>query len=218
MILSGIDVLPGFINVCILIFVFSAANSDLYIASRTLYGLAKEGDAHRLFACTDKRGVPVFALGLSSLVGLIAFLNVSTDSAKVFGYFVNLVTIFGLLTWITILVCHVYFVRARRAQGLENAQLVYIAPFGIFGTYIALAICILIAFTKNFDVFINSPTRGKGVERFDYKTFITGYLGIPLYLIMIFGYKFAWKTKGTTPSTTDLYTGKDVIDAERIHG
>src|SRR5205807_10635517 len=38
--LAGIKVLPGFMNGCILIFVFSAANSDLYIASRTIYGLA----------------------------------------------------------------------------------------------------------------------------------------------------------------------------------
>lgn len=29
---AGIDVLPGILNACILLFVFSAANSDLYIA------------------------------------------------------------------------------------------------------------------------------------------------------------------------------------------
>lgn len=34
--LAGINALPGILNACILIFVFSAANSDLYIASRTL--------------------------------------------------------------------------------------------------------------------------------------------------------------------------------------
>ena len=38
------------INACILIFVLSAANSDLYIGSRTLYGLAAEGKAPRIFA------------------------------------------------------------------------------------------------------------------------------------------------------------------------
>lgn len=40
--LSGIPHLPGILNGCILIFVFSASNSDLYIASRTIYGLAKK--------------------------------------------------------------------------------------------------------------------------------------------------------------------------------
>ena len=37
--LSGIKALPGILNACIL-FIFSASNSDQYIASRTLFGLA----------------------------------------------------------------------------------------------------------------------------------------------------------------------------------
>lgn len=210
---SGIHVLPGFINACILLFVFSAANSDLYIATRTLYGLAKEGNSHPIFARTDARGVPVYALGLSTLIACIAFLNVADDSRKVFGYFVNLVTIFGLLTWISILVAHIYFVKARRAQGITNSQLAYTAPFGLYGTYFALVFCIIIAIFKNFDVFVHVKGRENG-EKFDYVNFITGYLGIPLYLGMIIGYKLVTRTKGWTPLNADLHTGKDIIDRE----
>ena len=208
--------LAGFLNGCILVFVFSAANSDLYIATRTLYGLAKEGNSLAIFARTDRRGVPIYALGLSALIACLAFLNVADDSQKVFRYFVNLVTIFGLLTWISILVAHIYFVKARQAQGIEKHELVYVAPFGLAGTYGALAFCIVIAIFKNFDAFVHdykSDSR-KGIEKFDHVSFITGYLGIPLYLIMIFGYKFVTKTKGRTPMTADLHTGKDVIDRE----
>ncbi|KAL8946975.1 MAG: hypothetical protein Q9222_006694 [Ikaeria aurantiellina] len=210
---SGISTLPGFLNACILIFVFSAANSDLYIATRTLYGLAKEGNSHPLFARTDRRGVPIYALGLSALIACIAFLNCADDSRKVFSYFVNLVTIFGLLTWISILVTHIYFVRARRAQGVENHQLAYTAPFGLYGTYFALVFCIVIAIFKNFDVFVYVKGRAGG-EHFDYVNFITGYLGIPLYLGMIFGYKLLSKDRAMTPFTADLITGKDAIDRE----
>ncbi|KAL8640580.1 MAG: hypothetical protein Q9228_002510 [Teloschistes exilis] len=213
MIESGISGLPGFLNALILIFVFSAANSDLYIATRTLYGLAKEGNSHPIFARTDKRGVPIYALGLSATIACIAFLNCADDSTKVFKYFVNLVTIFGLLTWISILVTHVYFVKARRAQGIERHEMAYTAPFGLYGTYFALVFCIVIAVFKNFDVFVHVKGR-EGGENFDYVNFITGYLGIPLYLVMIFGYKIVSKTKGWTPLTADLITGKDAIDRE----
>lgn len=213
MIESGISGLPGFLNALILIFVFSAANSDLYIATRTLYGLAKEGNSHRIFARTDSRGVPIYALGLSATIACIAFLNCADDSTKVFKYFVNLVTIFGLLTWISILVTHIYFVKARRAQGIEKHQMAYTAPFGLYGTYFALVFCIVIAVFKNFDVFVHVKGR-EGGENFDYVNFITGYLGIPLYLIMIFGYKIISKSKGWTPLTADLITGKDAIDRE----
>lgn len=137
-------------------------------------------------------------------------MNVSSSSKVVFGYFVNLVTIFGLLTWISILVSHIYFVRACKAQGVTKDQLAYRSPLGIWGSYIALFFCILIALTKNFNVF----TRSKSYGDFDYKNFITGYLGIPLYLMLIFGYKIVMKSKGVKPETADLWTGKDVIDRD----
>lgn len=171
--IAGIDVLPGFLNACILIFVFSAANSDLYIASRTIHGLALKGHAPQRLAKTDKRGVPFYSLGLSAAICCIAFMNVSTASKTVFSYFVNLVSIFGLLTWISILVSHIYFIKARNAQGVDPGSMRYRSPFGMWGSIIALAFCCLIALTKNFSVFHPDPeTYGK----FDYKNFITGYL------------------------------------------
>lgn len=208
--LASIPVLPDILNACILMFVFSAANSDLYIATRTAYGLAREGKAPRILARTDSRGVPIYALCLASLFALLAYMNVSSSSEKVFGYFVNLVTIFGLLTWISILVAHIYFVRARRAQNVDERSLAFKAPLGIYGSYGACAFCILISLTKSYYVFTYSPEWG----HFDYKNFITAYLGIPVYLILIFGYKFWTKCKGVDPKTADLWTGKDVIDRE----
>ncbi|KAF2032055.1 hypothetical protein EK21DRAFT_61693 [Setomelanomma holmii] len=207
--LAGIKHLPGILNACILLFTFSASNSDLYIASRTIYGLAEQGHAPKIFRWTDKRGVPVPALAISALFCCTAFMNVADDSTVIFGYFVNLTTIFGLLSWISLLVSHIFFVRARRAQGITNDQLAYTAPFGLIGSYIALFFCCLIALTKNFNVF----TKGS-YGSFDYKNFVTGYLGIPVYLICIFGYKFFMKSKMVKPHEADFYTGKDEIDRE----
>lgn len=113
------------------------------------------------------------------------------------------------MTWISILVSHIYFVRARRAQGITDDQLAYTAPFGVAGSYAALFLCILIAIFKNFNVFTHG-TYGK----WDYKNFVTGYLGIPLYLIMIVGHKLLYKNSGHRPEDADLFTGKDKIDRE----
>lgn len=170
--LAQIKHLPGILNACILLFTFSASNSDLYIASRTIYGLAEQGHAPKIFRWTDKRGVPVPALAISALMCCTAFMNAADDAKTVFGYFVNLTTIFGLLSWISLLVSHIFFVRARRAQGITNDQLAYHAPFGLTGSYIALFFSCLIALTKNFSVFTKSSKYGN----FDYKNFITGYL------------------------------------------
>ncbi|QKX64118.1 uncharacterized protein TRUGW13939_11291 [Talaromyces rugulosus] len=202
---AGIDVLPHILNACILLFVFSAANSDLYIATRTIYGLSKEGKAPEFLSRTNSRGVPVYALGLCSAIACIAYMNVTNDSKTVFSYFVDLVTVFGLLSWISLLVTHIYFVRARKAQNVPESDLAYKAPFGVAGSYCALAFCILICLTKSYDVF---------TVHFNYKKFITGYLGIPLYLILIFGYKIVTKSKTVAPHEADLWSGKDAVDRE----
>ncbi|CAH0046502.1 unnamed protein product [Clonostachys solani] len=203
---AGVKAVSQILNGCILIFVFSAANSDLYISSRTLYALASSGLAPKIFKRTDRRGVPVYALALSVSFSLLAFMNVSNDSKKVFSYFVNLNTIFGLLSWIAILVTHIYWCRARKAQGVTNEMLPYAAPLGVWGSYGALFMCILIALCKNFEVF----TKGN----WDTASFVTGYLGIPIFLVLIFGYKIVYKTKGYKPQEVDLFSGKDIIDRE----
>ncbi|KAM0548110.1 hypothetical protein ACHAPJ_010030 [Fusarium lateritium] len=212
--IAGVQVLPHIVNACICIFVFSASNSDLYIASRTLYGLASDGAAPAIFKKTDKHGVPIYALAASASFCLLAFMNVSSDSTKVFGYFVNLTTIFGLLSWISILTTHIWWCRAKKAQGLANEALPYVAPFGMWGSVGALSMCILIAFTKNYDVFVKDKETGATFSSEKYKTFITGYLGIPVYLILIFGHKIITKSRGVKPHEADFYTGKDVIDRE----
>jgi amino acid transporter len=42
----------------------------------------------------------------------------------------------------------------------------------------------------------------------------SGYLGIPLYLVMILSYKLVKKSKRVRPETADLFSGKDKIDRE----
>jgi amino acid transporter len=158
---SGIPALPVILNSAILVFVFSAANSDLYIASRTLYGLAYEGKAPKIFKWTDIRGVPVLALGLSVMFCLLAFLAVNTSSYTVFGYFVNLVTTFGLSTWILILISHIFFIRARRAQNIADSALPYAAPLGTWGFVGALIFSILIMFFKGFALLAYKKTAAR---------------------------------------------------------
>lgn len=211
--ISGIKALPAILNACILMFVLSAANSDLYIASRTLFGLADQGKAPAIFRKTDSRGIPIYALAASVAFCLLAFMSVGQSSYKVFGYFVNLVTMFGLLTWISILISHIHFVRARRAQGIADSALAYVAPLGIWGSVGALVFSVLIAFFKGFALFCYKKTGGADAV-FDTSTFVTTYLGIVLYFCMFFGYKLIKKSAHIKPEEADLFAGKAKIDRE----
>lgn len=204
--IKGLDHL---INVCVLVFIFSASNSDLYIGSRTLYGLACNGIAPKCFAKTNRFGIPYYSLALCVSFCGLAYMSVSASSQEVFSYLVNVSTLFGLLTWATIIITYLYFSRAFKAQGISKDTLVYQAPFQSWAPHLALAICILVSFIKNFTVFING---------FNYKTFITGYIALPVYVFCYLGYKIIKKPKIHRPEDVDLYTLKDLIDAEEEEG
>lgn len=199
--------LPHLLNACLLIFIISASNSDLYTTSRNAYALSACGMIPRIFSRTNKNGVPIYALGFAACFSCLAFMVCSSSSQKIFNYFVNVVSIFGLLTWISIQVTYLYFYRAITCQGYDRKKdFVYTAPFQPYATYFGLSFCCLIALIKNFTSFIGE---------FDYKSFITGYIGIPVFLICLFGYKIVHHTKGVNPYEADLVTYKAPVDEEQ---
>jgi amino acid transporter len=151
------------------VFVLSAANSDLYIGSRTLYGLAVEGKAPRIFARVNKRGVPWVALIFCLCFCALVFLNVATSSSKVFNYFVNLVSTFGAITWMCITYTHLQWMKALKAQGMSRDDLPYKAPGAPYLSWFALISTGIIVIFKGFDTFIP----------FNKANFVTSYIAIP---------------------------------------
>ncbi|KAI0361984.1 dicarbixylic amino acid permease [Trametes cingulata] len=202
--LAGIKVLNHIINACILLFVLSAANSDLYIGTRTLYGLAVQGQAPKIFARVNRMGVPYPALFLCTAFCFLVFLNVSSSSAKVFGWFVNLVSTFGAITWMCICYTHIRFMKALKAQGMSRDVLPYKAPFQPWGSWFALIATAVITLFKGFDTFIP----------FKSDTFVTSYIGLPIFVVFYAGYKLYYRSVLIPSDKVDLITGKREIDEE----
>ncbi|KAJ6502598.1 dicarbixylic amino acid permease [Mycena sanguinolenta] len=214
--LVGIHVLNQVINAAILLFVLSAANSDLYIGSRTLvqqhleksltknllvfrYGLAVEGKAPRIFSRVNRYGVPYPALILCTAFCALVFLNVSSS---IFGWFVNLVSTFGAITWLCIAYSHISFMRALKAQGISRDSLPYKAPFQPYGSWLALIATAIILLFKGFDTFLP----------FQLANFLTSYIGIPVFACLYSGYKIFYRTKQIPVDKVDLVTGLQSID------
>lgn len=97
------------INACILVIIFSAVISDLCIGSRTLDGLTVTGRAPRSFAKTNRWAIPYYALMVCGSFSALAYMSVAEDSQTVFSCFVSVVSFFGVLTWISILITHIFF-------------------------------------------------------------------------------------------------------------
>ena len=86
-----IRILPDIVNAMVLTAAFSAGNSYVYCASRSLFGLALEGKAPRILTKCTKSGVPIYCVAIVLLISLLSFLQVSNNAAVVLQWFVNLV-------------------------------------------------------------------------------------------------------------------------------
>ncbi|GJJ13090.1 hypothetical protein Clacol_007340 [Clathrus columnatus] len=107
--LGGIKALPSIINACLLTSAWSAGSSDLYTSSRALFGLAKTGQAPKIFARTNKYGTPWPSLVVSTLFGLLAYMGVTNGSSQVFTWFSNMSSVTGMLNWMGICITLIRF-------------------------------------------------------------------------------------------------------------
>lgn len=184
---SGIAIAASLMNAVILTSVLSCGNSGLYAASRMLYAMAREGKAPKFLKKVNKRGVPMNALYLTTLVASTAFFASLIGDGKIYYILYNLSGITGFFAWLGIAICHFRFRKAYVAQGRKIEDLKYRAKWYPFGPIAAMVLCTVVIFGANIWVF-----QGDTFSWFD---FITNYIPIPLFFGLIIGYKIINKTK-----------------------
>lgn len=91
--------LPHIVNAMVLGAAFSAGNSYVYCASRSLFGLALEGKAPKFLTRCTRNGVPIYCVIVVLAISLLSFLQLSENSAVVLQWFVNLVTASQLINY-----------------------------------------------------------------------------------------------------------------------
>lgn len=78
------------VNALVMLSIFSAGNSYVYAASRTLFGLALEGRVPRVLATCTRSGVPVHCVCVTMLFSGLAFLQLDHTSAVVLQWYVGI--------------------------------------------------------------------------------------------------------------------------------
>ncbi|MED0677779.1 MULTISPECIES: amino acid permease [Aneurinibacillus] len=184
---AGLAFAASVMNAIILTAVLSAGNSGMYACTRMLWMLAKEGKAPKFLGKVNKRGIPVNALYITSLVGMLAFLSSLFGDGTVYIWLLNASGMSGFIAWVGIAICHYRFRRAYVAQGGDINALPYKAKWFPFGPLFALVLCIIIILGQNYGAFME--------EKIDWNGVLVSYIGLPLFLILWLGYKFIKKTK-----------------------
>ncbi|MAZ77652.1 MAG: gamma-aminobutyrate permease, partial [Legionellaceae bacterium] len=183
---SGIHAAAGIMNLVILIAVLSAGNSGMYASTRMLWYLSTKGHAPKIFSQVSRRGVPVWALVATTLVGAMAFLSSKFGSGSVYTWLLNASGLSGFITWWGIAISHYRFRRAYIKQGRDLSKLPYRAKAFPFGPIFALILCTAVIIGQDM-----SLLRG----HFDWHGILVSYIGLPIFLLLWFGYKWLKKTK-----------------------
>ncbi|KAJ6599363.1 amino acid permease [Mycena vulgaris] len=209
---SGIKTLPSIINACLLTSAWSAGSSDLYTSSRALYGLAAAGNAPKIFLKALPNGLPIVSLIFCSSFSTLAYMGVTTGSGKVFGWFSNMTSVAGLMTWFGICVTYIRFYEGMKAQGYDRKHLPFASPLQPFAAWYAMVFCLLLCFFSGWATLLNNSWSAA--------TFVTNYLPFVLFPILYVGAKFYYARahgKGwgwTRPEDLDFVTDIAEIEAD----
>ncbi|WYZ43264.1 hypothetical protein EsH8_VI_000963 [Colletotrichum jinshuiense] len=203
---AGIEGLPSVVNAGILTSAWSAGNSYLYMASRSLYSLAVAGNAPRIFARCNRYGLPIYAVLAASCFTVLAYLSVSSDAGIVFNWFISLTNTAGYTSWI---MCAFIFLRFRKACDVQGVKVPYQSWCQPYGAWISMVLFTFLLLANGFTVFFPG--------RFSASSFLTAYIGIPLFLVTYFGHKLTVGRNDPwllAPEDVDLTTNLREVEAE----
>ncbi|MBM7051131.1 amino acid permease [Rothia sp. ZJ932] len=196
---AGLAFAAGLMNTVILTAILSAGNSGLYVSSRMLYGLAKEGQAPKIFARVNKAGVPIPALLMTAAIGLFGFLTAIVGTGSAYTWLINISGLSGFIVWVGVAICHYRFRRAYVAQGNDVKDLPYKAPLFPLGPLVALFMCVIVILGQNYEAVF----AGRGAE------VLSAYIGLPIFIAVWLIHKAVTKSK-TVPLDQMDVTGLDL--------
>ncbi|KAG0017847.1 hypothetical protein BGZ80_007857 [Entomortierella chlamydospora] len=232
---AGINVAANFMNAVVFSSVFSAINSDFYIATRVLLSLSRNGWAHESIGYINSRGVPLVALAIVTACACLSLITIFVGSGVVFAWFVSLLGTITFQSWMFILLLHLRFRYCWKKQDRHAIDLPYVSWGYPYGNYLGIVIgfcCIIATFYVSF---ANAPVYpgidASSDEMETYRTlrnkYAQGLMGawFPWIMsaILFFSYKFIRKTKLIRPEDADLDTGRFVpsesdMEDLRSHG
>lgn len=205
---AGINGLPDFVNVVILVSVLSIGNSAVYGGSRTLTALAEQGYAPKIFAYIDRAGRPLPSTVITIACGLLAYVGLDpVTGLQVFDWLLALSGLAALFTWGSICFAHIRFRQAWKHQGHELDEIPFHAALGEIGSWIGVAMVFIVLIAQ---FYIAIWPLGGGVNTAE--GFFKTYLALPVVLAFFAG-GYLWK-KGAWHKIADIDvdTGRRVWD------
>ena len=133
----GITSAAAVMNVIAITAALSAFNSCLYAAARMLANLASKGNAPKSLATINSKNIPHNAVVVTCLIIAITVVINYLYPAEAIMYLIAIATTSIIVTWTTILVCHLFFRK-------KNPNLEYKLPFYPFSNWFAIIFLLMV--------------------------------------------------------------------------
>ncbi|KAK0479452.1 general amino acid permease AGP2 [Armillaria luteobubalina] len=193
----NIPVLPHIVNALIMLSIFSAGNSYVFCASRTLYGMALQRRLPMFLTRCTRNGVPIYCVGIAILVALLAFLQVSNDTSKALEWFVSLTAVTQVINYAIVTFTYLRFYYALKAQGIPRSSLPFRGPLQPFCGYYAFALTLIMPFILGYSVFMPG--------NWDTTTFFFSYTIIGVLPILFIVWKVLHRTHLIRPEDVTFF-------------
>lgn len=192
---AGVVGAASLMNAVILTAILSAGSSGFFVSTRMLYALACQGMAPRVFARTNRRGIPLASLLATAAVAALCY-GLSLLSQNAYTWLVNASGLAGFITWCGIAWSHLKFRQAYVAQGHRVEDLPFRAKWYPLGPILALIMCAAVIVLQNSDLFLKGTVKPGGL--------IESYAFLPLFLLIWAGHKVVTKSQKVDPAHADL--------------
>jgi amino acid transporter len=212
---AGITGLDSVMNAVIMLAVLSVGNSAVYGSSRTLAALAEQGQAPRVLSYIDRKGRPLVAIGVASCMGLLAFMASASYEVQVFNWLLALSGLSSIMTWGSICFAHIRFRAAWKHQGRCLDDLAFRSQPGVTGSYIGLAINIIVLIAQFWTGFAPVGWQQNTVQE-NVINFFQQYLAAPIVLCFYIGYKIWFRTPIMRVGMMDLNTGMRELNLKEL--
>ena len=146
----GIGWAAHLLNFIILTAALSVYNSGMYANSRMLYGLAEQGNAPKVFAKTNKQGVPVPAVLLSALLIFGCVLLNYFVPEDALGHLMYVVVGALVLNWAMISLTHLKFKEMTKTKGLKTSFPALWSPLSNYLVLAFIAVVLYIMWQQGF--------------------------------------------------------------------
>lgn len=124
------------LNFVVLVAANSVYNSCIYCNSRMLHGLAMQGNAPRVLQRVNRRGIPVYAAGVSASITALCVLINYLMPGKAFQFLMMLVVAALVVNWLMISWTHLKF---RKAMQQRHHQTTFQSIMSPWSNYLTIA-------------------------------------------------------------------------------